>query len=113
MYGAGVVFAEELVFEGVAVCDVAMRSAVELVGVLTGEATRCEVVELVGGVWRGSVECPEVEWSVAKGGVRRGYVGFLSEGNSAEAGAATGTQFGCCRISCPWVAFIDSWGRRL
>ena len=113
MYGAGVVFAEELMFEGVAVCDVAVRGAVKLVGVLAGKAARREVVELVGGVGRRSAERPQVERGKAKSGVRRGYVGFLSKGNGAEAGTATGTQFGCCRIGCPWVVFIDSWGRRL
>ena len=101
------------VFEGVGVRDVAVWGAVELVGILAGESAGCEKVELVGSVWRGSAKGPKVERGVAKGGVRRGYVGFLSEGNGAETGAATGTQFGCCRIGCPWVAFMDSCGRRL
>ena len=49
MYGAEVVFAEVAVLEGVCVGDVALRGAVEGVGVLVWEASGCELVKLVGG----------------------------------------------------------------
>ena len=49
MYGAEVVLAEVAMLEGVCVGDVALRGAVEGVGVLVWEASGCELVKLVGG----------------------------------------------------------------
>ena len=49
MYGAEAVFAEVAVLEGVCVGDVALRGAVEGVGVLVWEASGRELVEFVGG----------------------------------------------------------------
>ena len=113
MCGAVGVFAEEGVFEGVAVGNMTMWCAVEGIGILVRKASGYEEVELVGGVRRWVEEGSKIEWYVAEGSATRGDVGFLDKGDGAEAGTATGTQFGCCRIGCPWVAFIDSWGRRL
>jgi len=66
------------------------------------------VVELVGGPQGRAEERVEVKRSIAGGNI-----GFLSEGDGAEARSATGTQFGCCRTGRPWAAFIRSKGWRL
>ena len=52
VYGTEAVFAEVAVFEGVCVGDVALRGAVEGVGILVWEASGCELMKLVGGEWR-------------------------------------------------------------
>jgi len=81
---------------------------VELVGVLAYRSLGCEVVEFVSGPQSRVEEGSKIEWSVAGENV-----GFLGEGDSAEVGAAMGTQFDCYRTGCPWIIFIDSCGWHL